>query len=154
MWRVRPCSGVVGVRQPLVRPDVFRGGVGIPVFPVFQFLYGEVIAKRLGDIADSVMPDELPDELPDNVPQWYGKPFRKVDGNPEQCGFRPVVMAEQTEMEPSFFLFQIDTLRHALVHPLAQLGDFQTGPAPFPFTDSELCIPCAGILPLRLVSIL
>ena len=28
-----------------------------------------MVLKRLGDIADSVMPDELPDELPDNVPQ-------------------------------------------------------------------------------------
>ena len=43
-----PFPGLVGIRQPPVRPDLFRGGVGIPVFPVFQFLYGKIIAKRLG----------------------------------------------------------------------------------------------------------
>ena len=99
------------------------------------------------------MPDELPDELPDNVPQWYGKPFRKVDGNPEQCGFRPVVMAEQTEMEPSFFLFQIDTFRHALLHRLVQFGDFQTGDAPFPVSERELYTHKSGIVRCRLVEI-
>lgn len=83
------------------------------------------------------MPDKLPDELPDNVLQWYRKPFRKINRNPEQSRFRPVVMAEQTEMQPSAFLFQIDTLRYTLFHNSVQLGNIQAGAPPFPVSERE-----------------
>ena len=73
-------------------------------YPIYEGVY------RILTIVQPVMPDKLPDELPDNVLQWYRKPFRKINRNPEQSRFRPVVMAEQTEMQPSAFLFQIDTL--------------------------------------------
>ena len=104
-----PFSRLIGIRQSSVRPDFLRGSIGIPVSPVFQLFYGQVIIKCLGNIVQPVMPDKLPDELPDNVLQWYRKPFRKINRNPKQSRFRPVMMAEQTEMQPSVLLFQIDT---------------------------------------------
>ena len=47
------------------------------------------------------------------------------------------MMAEQTEMQPSVLLFQIDTLRYTLFHNSVQLGNIQAGATPFPVSERE-----------------
>ena len=47
------------------------------------------------------------------------------------------MMAEQTEMQPSVLLFQIDTLRYTLFHNSVLLGNIQAGATPFPVSERE-----------------